>query len=139
MPFCPECRDEFEDWVTICPDCKVALVPELEDDIPSVFLSASLVRVATAPNEAVAGMWDGILESNGIPSVLKGANFRAAQYSMPQNQFVTIHVLEPMSEMAARLLRPLDEAACNHPGPNLLPWDMRIGYVIFSLLTALGR
>jgi hypothetical protein len=29
MPFCPNCRDEFEDWVEICPDCRVALVDEL--------------------------------------------------------------------------------------------------------------
>jgi len=28
MPFCPNCRDEFEDWVEICPDCRVALVDE---------------------------------------------------------------------------------------------------------------
>ena len=139
MPFCPECRDEFEDWVTICPDCKVPLAPELEDDIPPIFPGAALVHVATAPNEAVAGMWAGILDSNGIPSVLKSDNFRAAQYSMPQNQFVAIHVLEPFSEAAKRLLVPFDEAVCNHPGPNLLPWDMRVGYVILTLLTSLGR
>lgn len=28
MPFCPNCRDEFEDWVETCPDCKVSLVDE---------------------------------------------------------------------------------------------------------------
>ena len=29
MPFCPNCRDEFEDWVKLCPDCHIALVNEL--------------------------------------------------------------------------------------------------------------
>jgi hypothetical protein len=29
MPFCPNCRDEFEDWVKTCPDCGVSLVNEL--------------------------------------------------------------------------------------------------------------
>jgi hypothetical protein len=27
--FCPKCRDEFQDWVKTCPDCKVDLVAEL--------------------------------------------------------------------------------------------------------------
>jgi hypothetical protein len=26
MPFCPKCRDEFQSWVKVCPDCKVKLV-----------------------------------------------------------------------------------------------------------------
>ena len=29
MPFCPNCRDEFEDWVKTCPDCHVDLIDEL--------------------------------------------------------------------------------------------------------------
>jgi len=28
-PFCPKCGDEFQDWVTTCPDCQVNLVTEL--------------------------------------------------------------------------------------------------------------
>jgi hypothetical protein len=92
-----------------------------------------MVYVATAPNEAIAGMWAGILESNGIQCVLKSDNLRAAQYSMPQNQFYTIHVLKPVSEIAKRLLLPFDEAVCNHPGPYLLPLWMRICWVIMIL------
>ena len=29
MPYCPQCRDEFQDWVETCPDCKVPLVNTL--------------------------------------------------------------------------------------------------------------
>ena len=29
MPYCPQCRDEFQDWVKDCPDCNVALVKTL--------------------------------------------------------------------------------------------------------------
>lgn len=29
MRYCPKCRDEFEDWVELCPDCRTALVEEL--------------------------------------------------------------------------------------------------------------
>jgi hypothetical protein len=27
--FCPKCRDEFQEWVKTCPDCRVDLVAEL--------------------------------------------------------------------------------------------------------------
>ena len=27
--YCPQCKSEFESWVAKCPDCDVALVPEL--------------------------------------------------------------------------------------------------------------
>ena len=30
MPFCPQCRGEYMDWVRECPDCKVPLVEKLE-------------------------------------------------------------------------------------------------------------
>jgi hypothetical protein len=30
MPFCPQCREEFQEWVEVCPDCGVALVDKLE-------------------------------------------------------------------------------------------------------------
>ncbi len=29
MPYCPKCRDEFQDWAKVCPDCGIALVKEL--------------------------------------------------------------------------------------------------------------
>jgi len=81
MPYCPQCRDEFQDWVKACPDCRVALVAELppvpaptskpkpvrtphrEDD--------ALVLVATSRHSPVAEMWAGMLEDKGIRSVLK--------------------------------------------------------------------
>jgi hypothetical protein len=28
MPFCPKCGDEFQDWVTTCPDCGVTLTAQ---------------------------------------------------------------------------------------------------------------
>jgi len=29
VPYCPKCREEFQDWVKVCPDCGVALVDKL--------------------------------------------------------------------------------------------------------------
>ncbi|MFC2034020.1 hypothetical protein ACFLTT_01260 [Chloroflexota bacterium] len=68
MPYCPECGDEFQDWVQTCPDCNVALA----DELPSQELSKQrinkepLVHIATALNEAIANMWSGILDEHGI-------------------------------------------------------------------------
>ncbi|MDD5703251.1 MAG: hypothetical protein PHU23_14535 [Dehalococcoidales bacterium] len=62
MPYCPKCRDEFQDWVKVCPGCQVALVDELPalSEIEKIRIERRndpLVHVATASNEAVAGMW----------------------------------------------------------------------------------
>jgi predicted amidophosphoribosyltransferase len=29
MRYCPTCREEFQDWATLCTDCKVPLVDKL--------------------------------------------------------------------------------------------------------------
>ena len=50
MPFCPKCRDEFEDWVEECPDCRVRLVDVLPEPSPELEVKVSsepLVTVAT--------------------------------------------------------------------------------------------
>jgi hypothetical protein len=41
MPFCPNCRSEFQDWVRTCPDCHVPLVdiqpPPPADSAPDMY------------------------------------------------------------------------------------------------------
>lgn len=73
MPYCPQCRDEFQEWVEECPDCKVKLVNELPPLPEKVLKEGGLVHVATAPNEIEARLWKGILEDNGIRSMIKVA------------------------------------------------------------------
>ncbi|MCD6160822.1 MAG: hypothetical protein J7K40_00220 [candidate division Zixibacteria bacterium] len=33
MPFCPNCRYEYREGITVCPDCKEKLVESLSDEI----------------------------------------------------------------------------------------------------------
>jgi hypothetical protein len=68
-----------------------------------------LVYVATAPNEAVANMWSGILEEQGIRCVLKGANLRAAMYYFTYNMTCQIHVSASQAERAKEILAPFLE------------------------------
>jgi len=111
MPFCPKCRDEFQDWVKVCPDCKVALVDKLKDIPKTVFQDEPLVYVVTVPNEAIAGMWAGILENEGIPCVLKSDNLRPAQYSLLYNQYQSIYVLKSAQRRAKIALQPFKREA----------------------------
>jgi hypothetical protein len=114
MPFCPECRDEFQDWVTVCPDCRVPLVAVLEEDEPEeleesrdyLYSNEPLVHVATAPNEAIAGMWAGILENNGIRCLIKGGDFKWSRYAFLHKPFRRIYVIQSASETARTLLLP---------------------------------
>jgi len=48
MPYCPQCRDEFQDWVKVCPDCKVALVEQLPVQHKDEETDEPLVHIATA-------------------------------------------------------------------------------------------
>jgi hypothetical protein len=106
MPYCPECRDEFQDWVSTCPDCKVALVEQLSVQHKDEKTDEPLVHIATAPNESVASMWSGILEEHGIHCLLKSANLRAAMYAFTYNMTCQIHVLASQAERAKEILSP---------------------------------
>ena len=107
MPYCPQCRNEFQDWVKLCPDCKVALVERLPVQHKDEETDEPLVYIATAPNESVASMWSGILEEHGIRCLLKSANLRAAMYAFTYNMTCQIHVLASQAERAKEVLSPL--------------------------------
>jgi hypothetical protein len=109
MLYCPQCRDEFQDWAKVCPDCKVALVEQLPVQPKNEEIDEPLVYVATAPNEWVASMWAGILEEHGIRCVLKGANLRAAMYYFTYNMTCQIHVSASQAERAKEILTPFLE------------------------------
>ena len=68
-----------------------------------------LVVVATAPNEPVAGMWAGILENEGIHSVVKGQELTAAMYVPSSFAMCRILVLASQADKAKEILRPFLE------------------------------
>lgn len=113
MPFCPECRDEFEDWVEACPDCKVALVKQLPS-LPETGEKRDepLVKIATAPNEPIAQMWSGVLAEHNIPCLLKGGNLGAAMYIPTMILPHQLYVVASEWDRAKELLAPFlaDEA-----------------------------
>jgi hypothetical protein len=112
MPYCLKCREEFQDWVTLCPDCSLSLVnslPELTKPEPKTEskkepIKEPLVHVATAPNESMAKIWAGILKVEGIDSFIKGGDWYmsiAIPFYPPNYE---IHVLESQAEKANMIL-----------------------------------
>ncbi|MHC1578867.1 MAG: putative signal transducing protein [Dehalococcoidia bacterium] len=110
MPYCPKCRDEFQHWVRVCPDCEAALVEQLPVQSKREETDEPLVYIATALNESVASMWSGILEEHGIHCLLKSANLRAAMYAFTYNMTCRIHVLASEAERAKEMLSPFLKA-----------------------------
>ena len=109
MPYCPQCRDEFQDWVKVCPDCNVTLVNELTSLQKRDMSEESLVLIATAPNEMVAHMWSGILKEHGIRCLLKGGGLQASMYASPLSVSYEIYVLESEADNATEILTPFLE------------------------------
>ena len=103
MPYCPKCRDEFQDWVKECPDCKVKLVDELPPLPEEVSREGDLVQVATAPNEIEAQLWKNILEDNGIQSMIKVAE-SLNLYLSPLALKHRLYVLEEDEQKAREIL-----------------------------------
>lgn len=67
MPFCPECGAEYEPAVAACPRCRVVLVPE-----PPAPPGEPVV-VHRVPDAASGALLCGMLEHNGVHTVLRSA------------------------------------------------------------------
>jgi len=112
MSYCPECRDQFEDWVKKCPDCHTALVgklpePKTESSTREKASNAPLAHLATAPNEGIALMWSDILNENDIHSLVKSAamNIYVQTFGSPYE----LYVLESDVGRARQTLAPFLE------------------------------
>jgi|WetSurMetagenome_2_1015567.scaffolds.fasta_scaffold552647_1 hypothetical protein len=68
-----------------------------------------LAFVARAPNEPIAQMWAGILENEGIHSVIKCQELTAAMYISSSASPCDIFVLPEQSETAKEILLPFVE------------------------------
>jgi hypothetical protein len=69
MPFCPNCRYEYEADVLECPDCSVKLVDELPEELADS--EEEYVELHTLPGKVYAEMVKEALDKEGIGSMIK--------------------------------------------------------------------
>ena len=68
--YCPECRAEFREGVTTCPDCDVALIAELPP-VPEL-TDEDLVAVLDTGDVSVLPVVKSVLRAAEIPFVVQG-------------------------------------------------------------------
>jgi hypothetical protein len=81
MPYCPNCKYEYEKWAKECPDCGVALLAgsapeEVEEDDEESAGEEDAVLLAQSNNSMQIEFLVEVLEEQGIPYFVKG--FRIA-------------------------------------------------------------
>lgn len=66
--FCPACKYEYKEGVSVCPDCHVSLVEELED---FVYERVPTVPVFWSGNSGLIAVAKSLLDAVGIPFIIK--------------------------------------------------------------------
>lgn len=73
MPFCPKCREEFQDWINTCPRCKVKLIHKLQPfpkQVKDKLPDEKIVTIARFSHPEEAYLASAKLESEGICSFM---------------------------------------------------------------------
>jgi transposase-like protein len=114
MPFCPNCRDEFQYWVKVCPDCGSKLVDQLQQELVYKSAPERLVTVADYYYSPLAYLSQAKLESEGILS------FVFDEYIINANWLYLIAVggvkLKVGESDAAEAVRILEKVRSTIPG-----------------------
>ncbi len=77
--FCPECKSEYLEDITVCADCGVTLVEADPDAKP--LENMNWIPIADFSGALLAEMATTVLKENGIPSYTKG-DFLSSAFSI---------------------------------------------------------
>jgi hypothetical protein len=107
MPFCPNCKYEYNEDVKECPDCGTPLVDKLPEES---FEDSDYVPLRSLPSRLYAEMLQEALKKEGIPSIIKGddVGIMLGSYSTTSPVTITIWVrerdVEKCEEIADQML-----------------------------------
>ncbi len=109
MPFCPSCREEFQEWAKVCSDCGVPLVKELrpEREKPAYRPDEQLVTVAVYFYPAEAHVAAAALKAAGIRAVVVD-EFGAMANAMFGVQ-VRVQVKKGDTDKAIKILKSIEK------------------------------
>jgi len=106
--FCPKCGDEFRPGFTQCPDCNVALVPELPSEEDE---DAGLVEIARYDTLEEAVRARATLDAEGIPAIVPDPPDPKSLFTSSRKVAPAPVPLLVMQEHADRAVEVLEAAA----------------------------
>ena len=103
--YCPSCKAEFIDSITICSDCNITLVENMALNEP--LENINWVKVKEVPGKVFGEMMGEVLDSEGIPYFLK-SDWSASAYNIASaglsGSYVQLYVPENFFDKANNLL-----------------------------------
>ena len=124
--YCPKCKSEFQSWVSSCPDCDVALVPELPPEPPHDAVEVKTLLDTSDPD--LLPVLLGALRAAGIPYWTSGEStmdlwpIGQADGRVPSS-LISTSVLVPADryEEALAILETPAQVVDVEPGEELAP------------------
>ncbi len=105
MPFCPVCRNEYEQGIAKCLDCGVNLVESLPPEDVDAVPNAPLVEIYEAAGDKEAFIIKSLLESEGIMcSLSSDIPHTVMPFNIDGLGAVRIAVLEADAERARQII-----------------------------------
>lgn len=106
--YCPVGDGEYDDWVSLCPECGRLLVREEPPDVRTDRPDHRIVWLATVPNEPEAQMWAETLRRRSIPVFVRpggpGVGAWASVASFEHDLFVRSEDLPVARRLSRSLL-----------------------------------
>ena len=109
MPWCPDCRIEYDPGIAVCPDCGADIV----DELPQIRIGPPPKVVYIASTAAEAQIVEATLESAGIPAFVHPTSIAWPGESITDFDSPDLEVLVPADRLikAQAVLneQPVDE------------------------------